>query len=145
MVNTRIVSRYTGALPVGKDDSRNIAGGPLYSAEEVLGLFENRGNGSITPWTQKCIKDIQKLELDGDDLLELIGIAVRSSRFLGSEWCQQKPGGPWAACDAYSVMRREWIPNARKEMDIEYYIKFAIGKTGQIILLVSCHPPEDRR
>ncbi|PLY15334.1 MAG: hypothetical protein C0631_07640 [Sedimenticola sp.] len=72
-------------------------------------------------------------------------IAVQSGRFRGAEWCVQHPNGPWAACDAYSFVRREWLAHAHREMSMEYYIKFAIAKTGKLLLVVSCHPPEDRR
>lgn len=144
MVNTTIVSSFTSALPLGDGKSRIIPNGPLYPAADVLQLLGNGGSGSIRAWTTKCIKDLQKWSLDDDDLLGLVTTAVRSGRFRGAEWCEQNPGGSWAACDAYSVSRKEWIPAAHKEMDIEYYIKFAVGKTGNILLLISCHPPEDR-
>ncbi len=137
MVNYRVVSRYAGELPA-KGNSRKISAGPLYSVADVLPILGS-GSASIITWTKKCISDVQKLSLDDEDLLELLKLAVRSGRFRGSEWCEQKPGGPWAACDAYAVIRSEWIQTARKKMDIEYYIKFAIGKKGTILLLISCH------
>ncbi|NKC13647.1 MAG: hypothetical protein GKR94_16095 [Gammaproteobacteria bacterium] len=71
-------------------------------------------------------------------------IALRSGRFRGSEWCKHSPNGPWAACDAYSLARRERMPYGRTQMDVEYYVKFAVAKTGKL-LIVSCHPPEERR
>jgi len=142
MVNTKIVSRYTGPLPEGVD--RSIPGGPLYSAQEVLELLV-RGEQAVRVWTLKCSKDMQKWGLDTDDLVEIIGLALGSGRFITSEWCMQKPNGAWAACDAYSVIRDEWIPAARKEMGMEYYVKFSIGKTGTIMMVVSCHPSEQRR
>jgi len=144
MVNNRIVSRFTGVLPENGND-RKIRGGPLYPAEEIMSLLGNDGSEPIITWTKKCTSDVQRLSLDDDDLIELVQIAVYGGRFIGAEWCEQKPGGPWAACDAYSIIRKEWIPAARKEMDFEYYIKFAIGKTGKILLLTSCHPPEEWR
>jgi hypothetical protein len=52
---------------------------------------------------------------------------------------RQEASGPWAACDAYELKRRERCPVARKELEYTYYIKFAIGMTGKILLLVSCH------
>ena len=143
MVNTRIVSRFTGDLPVS-EFNRKIAAGPLYPEEDVLSLL-NSDAESIIAWTQKCISDVQKWSLDDSDLHELVKLAVTGGRFMGSEWCKQKPGGPWAACDAYVVIRSEWVQTARREMDIEYYIKFAVGKTGAILLLISCHPYELRR
>ncbi len=145
MVNTRIVSRFTAPLPVGDGADRTIPGGPLYQAHEVLELLESGGSQAITPLTRKCLDDSQKWSLDKDDLLQLLKLAVRSGRFRGSEWCEKKHSGPWAACDAYSVIRMEWIAKAHKEIGMEYYIKFAIGTSGKILLLVSCHPSETRR
>lgn len=132
-----IVSRYTGPLPAGGAD-RIMPGGPLYPAEEVLKLLK-AGGGTVRVWTRKCVADVQQLALDPDDLVVLLSEAVARGRFTGSEWCQQKPSGPWAACDAYALTRCEWVQAARKELAFDYYLKYAIGKTGAILLLVSCH------
>jgi hypothetical protein len=145
MVNKTIVSRFTCDLPLVEGACRKIAGGPLYPVDEVLALLAKSGDQAVHAWTKKCSEDMQKWALDAGDLSELIERAMRSGRFLGAEWCVQRPNGPWAACDAYSLMRREWIPHAHREMDMEYYVKFAIAKTGRLLLVVSCHPPEDRR
>jgi len=80
------------------------------------------------------------MALDSEELFVLFTEALSKGRFIGSEWCQQQPTGPWAACDAYSLVRREWMSAARRELDMEYYIKFAIGISGTILLLASCHP-----
>jgi hypothetical protein len=141
MVNNKNVSRYSQPLPESVEKNRKIAGGPIYSPDEVLALLDENGSDSVTPWTRDCIEDLQKYSVDLDEAEELIRLCFRSGRFIGSEWCQQKTDGPWAACDAYHVIQRKWVKNAYKELDIENYIKFAIGKTGQIVLLVSCHPP----
>ncbi len=139
MVTTRIVSRFSGPPSPDAALGRKISGGPLYEADEVLQLLAKAGGAAVQAWSRDCIRDVQKLELDGDDLAGLIGEAVRCGRFLGAEWCVQKPDGPWAACDAYSLRRSEWIEAAGKQMVAEYYIKFAIGKTGLLLLLASCH------
>ncbi len=145
MVNITIVSRFSDGLPPGEGETRKIPGGPLYPAAEVLELLADVGDQAVRAWTDKCSKDMQKWSLDADDLCELLRIALNSGRFLGAEWCVQRPDGPWAACDAYSLVRQEWVCHARREMDMEYYIKFAIAKTGKILLVVSCHPPESKR
>lgn len=145
MVNTTIISRFSGRLPLGEGESRKITSGPLYPAEEVLALLANPGSQAIHAWTDKCGRDMQKWSLDADDLCELLEVALKAGRFLGAEWCVQRPNGPWAACDAYALVRQEWIPYAHREIDMGYYIKFAIAKTGKVLLVVSCHPSEDRR
>lgn len=144
MVNTCIVSRYGESLPKGGRFGRKIAGGPLYPADEVLELIGGDGSEVIRAWARKCGEDLQKWSLDADDVRELLEVALRSGRFIGSEWCVQRPNGPWAACDAYSLVRREWVAAARREMDLEYYLKFAIARTGAVLLLVSCHPSEGK-
>lgn len=80
------------------------------------------------------------MALDADELVELVTETLNKGRYIGSEWCQHKPSGPWAACDAYCLIRREWFPAAHREMDMEYYLKCAIGVSGVVLLLASCHP-----
>jgi len=137
MVNTVNLSRYPGNPPKA-DVSRKITGGPLYSAEELLLILE-KGVNSFTPITNRCLVDLERFELSHDDINLLLRLCVASGRFKGSEWCRGNKAGHWLACDAYSVCRQEWITASSKYMTIEYYLKFAIGKTGQVILMVSCH------
>jgi hypothetical protein len=144
MVNTTIVSRHQATPPQSEKANRTIRGGPLYPPADAMRLLADEGSGAVSAWTRKATADLQKLSLDGDDLVRLIEDALSQGRYLGSEWCVQRPNGPWAACDAYSLLRREWNQNARKELPVEYYVKFAIAKTGKVLLLVSCHLPENR-
>lgn len=138
MVNNVInVSAYRGEPPQSGSD-RKISGGPLYSRADVEAALQN-GEPAIVAWTRKCINDLQSLSLDASDLITLIKTAIDQGVFKGSEWCEQKPSGPWAACDAYRLLRREWVEGMNKEVDMSYYIKFAIGKTGALLLIVSCH------
>jgi hypothetical protein len=141
MVRKINVSRHSGTPPQREGEDRKIAGGPLYPPDEVLALLAN-GAVTLRPWTNGCIKDMQKWGFDIQDALELMQQAVSQGQFLGAEWCEQKPSGPWAACDAYRFQRLEWIAYARKDFRVEYYIKFAIAKTGLLVLMVSCHPCE---
>lgn len=146
MVSAKIVSRFTGELPL-EGTCLKISNGPLYPAEEVLALLTSLESQAqaIRAWTTKCAQDMQKWGIDADGACELIKQALRIGHFLGSEWCIQRPDGPWAACDAYSLVRREWIQHAYRELNVEYYTKFAIAKSGKILLVISCHPSEDRR
>ncbi|KAA0875747.1 hypothetical protein E1H14_03395 [Nitrincola tapanii] len=143
MVNNQTnVSAYAGVPPL-EGITRTIAGGPLYEPAHVLALL-HQGESHTRAWTRKCINDLQRYALDGDDVAVLLKEALQHGRYRNSEWCQQRPTGPWAACDAYILTKMEWIPHAYKELPVEYYIKFAIAKSGTVILLVSCHLPEDR-
>lgn len=146
MVNNRIVSRYKGSLPQGTGPgARAIAGGPLYPENEVLTVLDQTNTDNLVLWTGKCRDDLQKYGWDIDDARELLRFALKNGRYRGAEWCVQGSNGPWAACDAYSARRREWIEAAHKELDVEYFVKFAIGQTGALLLLVSCHLSEQRR
>lgn len=137
MVNDRVVSRFAGKPT--RENGGIIQREPLYPAQEVLDLLAQRGTEALTLWTRDCVKDVQNLSLDHEGVCGLITQAVTDGRFLNAQWCQQKPGGPWAACDAYTFARSEWIEAAFKSMDIRYYVKFALNKSGRLLLLVSCH------
>lgn len=138
MVNNINLSSYVGSLPASENAGRKIMGGPLYERNQVLSVL-SQGVSVISPWTRKCISDLKKYSMDHADVLELLKCALTTGIFKGSEWCVAKPGGSWAACDSYQVIRSEWVENAHKNMQFEYYVKFAIGKSGNLILTVSCH------
>lgn len=145
MVSIKIVSRFTGPpLPSVRSGVRDIAGDkPLYSAQEVNDVL-NLGESAIVPWTRKCISDLKKYEFEKADVIRLIRLALSEGEFKGSEWCNEKTGGAWAACDSYRLFEKSWVAAASKEMLFEYYVKFAIGKSGKVILTISCHLSEDR-
>jgi hypothetical protein len=138
MVSSNIVSQFVGELPKS-DKDRKIKGlkNPLYESAAILEILEEK---QPIPWANGCISDMQKWSFDGSDLQDLTRYALEHGRYIDSEWCKQKPNGAWAACDAYRFTRREWNDNANKEMSFDYYIKVAIGKSGKVLLLASCHP-----
>jgi hypothetical protein len=143
MVNNRLnLSAYSGDPPAEGETDRRIAGGPLYPAEAIRGVLA-RGASAIFPVTDKCSADMQRYSIDAADIIEIIEAALANGRFRRSEWCRCR-GGAWAACDGYSVKLRQQAPNSYAEIWFDYYLKFAIGRTGVLILIVSCHLPEDR-
>jgi hypothetical protein len=135
VINNRAnVSRFEGQVPSCETQQcRKIRRGPIYDKDEVILLCEAR---KIQLWTKGAIVDTQKWELDTDDIAEMIIYAMRRGRFRCSEWCIQKADGPWAACDVYTFT---WSKLNRFGA-IGYYLKFAISKTGQMLLTVSIHP-----
>lgn len=144
MVNNQLnLSAYEGVPPSDDQASRTIMGGPLYDMAAML-LVLAQGESAIVPWTRKCISDLKKYEMAHDDVVDLIRTALARGNFKGSEWCVNKPGGHWAACDSYQVFIKQWVAAAHKDMVFEYYVKFAIGKTGKVVLTISCHLSEDR-
>lgn len=116
-----------------------ISGGPLY--QDIRQIIRS---ASVTAVTEQCRKDVAALGKDEDALKGSIYRAVTQGRFRGSEWCQINANNVWAACDAYSFTEKTWVEAAHKEMECEFYIKFCIGITGAVVLIVSFHPPRQR-
>lgn len=139
-----VLTSYTGEGCPDDADSRTIADGPLYGERQIREILGSREQ-PVTPLTENCIKDIADLELDSDDLVELVSECLSRGRFRNSEWCDTGLKGNRAACDAYELKRREWIDRLSKEMEIEYFLKFGISRSKKTILLISCHPPRQRR
>ena len=135
MVTFIVVSEYSQDPPV-EFGRFKIAGGPLYGLERIQVLIEDEAN--LLAWTQKCRNDVHKY-FSGDlaevsDLLQ----RLKTSDYRDSEWCENGRGS-LAACDAYAVRRTEAVPATGKREAFEYFLKFAIGKSGVLVLVVSCH------
>lgn len=135
MVNKLIVSEYSSRLPI-ESGRVKIADGPLYDLGQVQTIVEDEDR--LFTWTEKCRKDVFKLF--DNDLRQVAGLvqSLKTSDYIDSEWCENGKNA-MAACDAYSIRRMEVIPATGKEMPVAYFLKFAIGKTGHLVLLVSCH------
>lgn len=139
MVTFKNLSAHAGDPP--KDGgSRKITGGPLYKLAEIQAISVLAG--SVVFWTRNCTKDAADLGLDTDDVGELLRELV-AGNYRDSEWCENGKAG-WVAADTYALKRQEFIEAAAKWMPIEYYLKFAKGKMGKLVLMVSCHPPRQR-
>ena len=137
MVSRQNVSQYSGEPPAG-ENRRIGTTTPLYGREEVLAAFEE-GSLKVSVWTLKCQKDLEKLDIDPDGLPTLLKEVLLNGTYRNSEWCEQGPTGPWAACDAYSYVRLEWLTAMGRETRVDYYIKFARSRGGNLLLLVSLH------
>jgi hypothetical protein len=127
------LSAFNGVPPTA-GENRKIAGGPLYLLANVQALTLQAD--TLNLWTRRCIQDVAKLGFDTDDVGGLIR-ELSEQDYRDSEWCDN--GKSWAACDAYTLKRLEFIEAAGKSFRIEYFLKFALGKTGKLLLIVSCH------
>lgn len=140
MVRDVILSRpLRPELACVPSPQRRIAAGPLYAVDDVL---EALAAQTLRVVTRKAMRDVQELSLDDEELAQLIRRAVQYGRYKNSEWCEAgrtQTATSWAACDAYTVSRDERNETAGKSFTCEYYLKFAIGKTGLVLLVVSCH------
>ncbi len=137
MVKLPVLSEYSENPPQASGTGRvKIEQGPLYPLERVQELVNDENQ--LFAWTEKCRKDLHKL-FDGDlsRVAELI-CCLKTTDYIDSEWCQNGKGA-LAACDAYSIRRLEVMAATGRTMPVEYFLKFAIGKTGKLVLTVSCH------
>lgn len=134
MVNFVIVSEYSSTLP-SLGGGEKIPGGPLYELRRVKAIL--KGGAGITLWTRDCAKDVAELGWDHAEVIDLVR-QLEQEHYIDSEWCENGRGA-FAACDAYSLQRKEWIAAAHKDMLMEYFVKFAINKLGTMVLTVSCH------
>lgn len=134
MVISRNLSAYDGVPPT-KGENRKIAGGPLYALAKIQALTEQPD--AVNFWTAKCIKNAAELALDPSDLGGLIR-ELANNDYRDSEWCDNGKNF-WAACDAYTLTRREFNDYAGKSFRVVYFLKFAESKTGKLVLVVSCH------
>ena len=113
-----------------------IGASPLYDLNRVQALIEDENN--LLAWTQKRRNDVFKF-FSGNyaEVADLIQ-RLKPGDYIDSEWCENGKGRI-AACDAYAVQRIEEVPTTGKRETFEYFLKFAIGKTGVLVLVVSCH------
>lgn len=135
MVNKFIVSEYS-TRPSRESGRVKIAGGPLYELARVQTIVEDEN--LLVTWTEKCRKDV--FNLFDDDLAEVASLiqCLKPSDYIDSEWCENGRNAI-AACDAYSIRRLELMPATCRSMPVGYFLKFAVGKTGALVLMVSCH------
>ena len=135
MVKIFIVSEYSLNPPEDGQGRVKIAKGPLYDLARVQRLATA---GGLNTWTDRCDKAVY--ELFSGDLEAVAGLFghLRPADYRDSEWCTNGRNA-LAACDAYALRRLEWVASAGREMGVEYFVKFAVGKAGQLVLLVSCH------
>jgi hypothetical protein len=138
MVKIIILSEYSLNPPKELGNGRiKVANGPLYDLKRVQTLVQKKD--SFKEWTEKCIKDVYKwFDADMERVIPLI-TCLRTNDYIDSEWCENGKGAI-AACDAYSVRLIEKAPATGQPLQMEYFLKFAISKTGTVLLLVSCHP-----
>lgn len=132
VVRFNVSHRQDLAVPadLSSPGARVVPAGPLYNANDVLTVL--RFGQSVVLWTAKANQDVHwELGWDLADVAKVVREAVTGGRLISSEWCEQKPSGPYAPCDAYEVTRVD-------EPKL-IYVKFAIAKTGMALLVVSCH------
>ena len=135
MVKMFIVSEYSTNPPT-ESGRVKIAEGPLYGLARVQALIQQENQ--LQAWTEKCRKDIRKwFDDDWQRVSDILG-SLKNADYIDSEWCENGRGAI-AACDAYSCHVTETAPATGKSLRMEYFVKFAVSKTGTLVLMVSCH------
>lgn len=135
MVKMIILSEYSLNPPEAEVGRVKIGGGPLYDLVRVQAMASN---SQLAAWTEKCRKDVHKwFDSDLERVAELI-LSLQPKDYIDSEWCENGKGAI-AACDAYSLNVTETAPATGKPVRMEYFVKFAVSKTGALVLIASCH------
>lgn len=137
MVKIFVLSEYSANVPQVPGGGRvKIDDGPLYHLARIQALAKNEA--CLKAVTERCRKDIANLfDSDLERVGKLIG-CLKEGNYIDSEWCENGKTGV-VACDAYRICRVEEIPATGRTMETEYYLKLAVGKTGNFVLMVSCH------
>ena len=137
MVKIIVVSEYSRNPPTQSGVGRvKIEGGALYELGRVKALLQD--DNALQGWTEKCRKDVRKwFDDDWEKVLNLMK-SIKSTDYIDSEWCENGKGA-LAACDAYRCRVIETAPATGQSILMEYFLKFAISKTGTLLLMVSCH------
>lgn len=136
MVKMLVVSEYSQRPPEPWEGRSKIAGGPLYELTRVQALAADEQ--ALLAWTEKCRKDVRKwFDDDLERVAELL-LSLKSQDYKDSEWCENGKGAI-AACDTYTVSAMETVPATGRSVRMDYFLKFAVSKTGALVLIVSCH------
>lgn len=95
----------------------------------------------IQYFTKRCRNHVTGLGWDMEDLISFLIESLQQGKYLGSEWCNGSCDRHIAACDSYVYRRKGiWRESTKSYVEEDTYTKFAISKSGALMLLVSCHP-----
>jgi len=109
---------------------------------DLIKVKELSGNKQLSTVTAKCDQDLAKLSWSIDKEVPNLIMQLTEADYYKSEWCRSsgKPDeGRWLMCDAYKITNLEYNPRTYKDEYYDYYLKFSIGPTGKLLLIVSCH------
>lgn len=138
VINKRkVISRYCANPPADEASGERIkTSAPLYPRQEVIDLACKQ---ELFLWSDGARVDAAKWGFDTESLCDLLKTHLATARYRNSSWCEAKPNGPWAACDAYVITTYVWCDIQGKTVRKDDYIKLAISVAGKIAL-VSNHP-----
>ena len=150
MVNLVTVSEYCECAPTehwGVERLKIPRSESIYKLARVVELAKEHLNAEdlevVIPWTRNSISDATRLhasyceefDTDAHFVAMLLTELETKGEYIDSEWCCNDKKLV-AACDAYRLTRAERAHNGKVYV-MEYYLKFAIAKSGNVILTVS--------
>lgn len=133
--------------PSQEDEATRVLKGELWDLAEVQAVAKAqlREGHRLLPITQDCMKDLQRLSLDVDDLARLI-LQLTPRDYDKSVWCLASSNEGvvtreerlWYPCDAYQITRRERMESGW-EGQVDYYLKLCMHSAKSILLVLSAH------
>ena len=141
-----MVNNNKNKPPVGDNPSneeRKIpCAGALFDLSKVKELS---AEGMLRTVTEKCDMHLAEMGLSlYGDVAEMI-VRLVEGDYYESQWCKSsstKAKGVWLKCDVYKTTKSIYNKHTCKDDHYDYYLKFSMGPTGKVILIVSCHPQQ---
>lgn len=133
--------------PSKEDEPSRVIGRQLWALEEVQGIAKAQlqHGRRLVPVTRDCLKDLQKLSFDVNDIARLV-LQLKQTNYDKSMWCLATPNDGvsvrqerlWYPCDAYAMTRSERLDSGW-EGDVSYYLKLCMHSARSVVLLFSAH------
>lgn len=134
------VVNYWPELPplvMGGLRDRRIGTAPIYNLGELLKQIPEN---DFIPGTRDCKDDLAELQWEKRHILRALRAATDDC-YRNSQWCQTS-SSKWIPCDAYVVTNQKTGDRTPRQVDV--YIKIGLSsQTGKVVLVVSCHEPEE--
>ncbi|GJL81858.1 MAG: hypothetical protein DHS20C01_14920 [marine bacterium B5-7] len=127
-----MVSYSSSGNGTSKSNDRQLDG-PLYSLERLIAVANNKKAYIVN---DRAIQDIENLGWDNSDVCRLV-CHLEDKHYHGSERCQTS-NQMSVDCDAYVIERIE-TTEFGNSICARYYLKLALTKSGNLLLIVSCH------
>lgn len=137
----RVLSRYKTGAPKDAfhDGEERIIkhDGPLYP--DMLSILDNC---SVSPATTRTDDFMAIHMVDLSDLRKFAEIALKSGKYINSQWCKGNSPPAIYACDSYVVSAVIYSPKDRDMTTMVVYIKLCITDTGNTVAVISFHESE---
>ncbi|HIH5777414.1 TPA: hypothetical protein ACYSI4_002166 [Citrobacter werkmanii] len=133
----KVYSKYKTGAPkdaLKADEERIISNGPLYP-----GLLSLLDSCQVTPVTHKTNEFLAIHRIELGEVRTYVELALKSGRYINSQWCMGNAPKGIFACDAYVVPAKLYIPSERSECLVTMYVKVCILDSGNTVAVISLH------